>query len=217
MQKQAEARPELTTMPDRIKALPLDARGYPTPWFVDYVDGVPEFRAMDPHKWKRAVKEHLCWVCGQKLGAYLAFVIGPMCIINRTSAEPPSHLECARWSMMNCPFMTRPHMRRREDEQVNQDCPSVGGVMFARNPGAMAIWVTRDYKVWSPAKGQVLIQFSDPVSVEWWAEGRTATAEEVAESVRTGLPALEELARKEKGGMEALAEQTRKAEPYWPR
>lgn len=209
-------RPELTPAPERIRFLPVDKRGYPIPWFVDYLNGEPEFRAMDPAKWKRAIKERLCWVCGGKLGSYLAFTIGPMCVINRTTAEPPSHLECARWSCMNCPFIARPHMRRREDEIINNSAPVAGGIMIARNPGAMAIWITRSYRVWSPAKGEALIALGDPHSIEWYAEGRAATREEVAESVRTGLPFLEEVARKQRGGMEALAEHIKKAEGYWP-
>jgi hypothetical protein len=35
-----------------------------------------------------------------------SFVVGPMCGINRNSAEPPSHKECAQWSARNCPFLS---------------------------------------------------------------------------------------------------------------
>jgi hypothetical protein len=65
------------------------------PWFVAWFDGKPEFRAMDGLKWIRAVREHLCWVCGGRLGVWQTFVLGPMCGINRTTVEPPCHLECA--------------------------------------------------------------------------------------------------------------------------
>lgn len=96
---QTEIRPELEALPVRLRKLPVDARGYPVPWFVDWIEGpegrVPEFRAMDPRKWVRAVKERLCWVCGEALGRWLVFPIGPMCAITRTTAEPPSHLDCA--------------------------------------------------------------------------------------------------------------------------
>src|SRR5437763_12378791 len=84
-------RAELTKLPDRIAALPV-FRGYPVPWFVAYPngpEGEPEFRTFDPKKWIAAVQEKRCWVCGQQLGAYLAFVLGPMCGITRTTSEPP--------------------------------------------------------------------------------------------------------------------------------
>jgi hypothetical protein len=85
----APLRPELGPLPERIKQLPIDERGYPIPWFVDWVDGKPEFRAMDGRKLVRAIKERLCWVCGQPLGVNLAFVAGPMCGINRVSSRTP--------------------------------------------------------------------------------------------------------------------------------
>src|SRR5439155_15335159 len=116
MKRPIELRSGVTQLPERIKALPVDERGYPIPWFVDYVNGKPEFRAMDQHKWVRALKEKLCWVCGQPLGRMMTFVAGCMCGINRTSAEPPSHYDCALWSAKNCPFLNNPDMVRREDE-----------------------------------------------------------------------------------------------------
>jgi hypothetical protein len=204
-------------MSPRIAALPVDARGYPVPWFVDYLNGEPEFRAMDPKKWRRAVKEGLCWVCGQRLGAHLAFVLGPMCAITRTTAEPPCHLECAQWSAINCPFLARPKAKRREDEIMHPGCPVAGGFAIRRNPGVAVVWVTRSYETWRPAKGEILLRVGDPVRVEWYAEGRAATRAEVDESVRTGMPLLEEAARKEgEAGLQALAEEVAKADYLWP-
>jgi hypothetical protein len=134
-QQKATLRPELDAagMPHRMKFLPVD-RGYPVPWFVDWIDGAPEFRAMNPNKWVAAVKKKLCWVCGSKLGKYMAFVSGPMCGINRTSSEPPCHLDCARWSAKNCPFLVRPRMVRREGDGM-EDGKFAGGIGLTRNPG----------------------------------------------------------------------------------
>ncbi len=50
------------TMPERIKALALDpVRGFPVPWFVAWVEGRPEFRAMDGEKFIRAILEKRCY------------------------------------------------------------------------------------------------------------------------------------------------------------
>jgi len=70
-------RAELEALPARLHFLPVDERGYPVPWFVAWRDGKPEFRAMDGEKWVRAVAQRLCWVCGEQLGNWLTFVIGP--------------------------------------------------------------------------------------------------------------------------------------------
>lgn len=204
------AKVDFASMPARMRGLPLDERGYPVPWFVDWIDGKPEFRAMDARKFVRAIKEKLCWVCGEKLGVMKCFVAGPMCGINRTSSEPPSHLECARWSAQNCPFLSNPRMVRREDELVNnaQLRENAAGFAITRNPGVAMLWITRQYEVFNAGEAGggsgYLIQMGEPESVEWWAYGRAATRAEVQASIDSGLPNLEAIARTERGGLEAL-------------
>jgi hypothetical protein len=184
-------RPELGVLPARLRRLPLDQRGYPVPWFVEWVNGVPEFRAMDPRKFARAIRERRCWVCGDPLGRHLSFVIGPMCAINRTSAEPPCHHECAVWSAQHCPFLSRPHMVRREDEMTAQATKGEAAIM--RNPGCAGVWTTGRYRTYkSPGNSATgyLIEMGDPDKVEWFAEGRPATRDEVVRSIDSGLPLL---------------------------
>lgn len=183
-------KPGLPELTDRISKLPIDERGYPVPWFVAWPDGKPDFRIVDDRKLIRAVKEKLCFVCGQPLGSYKAFVIGPMCSINRTSAEPPNHVDCAEWSVKGCPFLTKPHMVRREDEKTAELEKNVPGEMIKRNPGVMCIWVTKSYDMFSDGRGGILIKIGNPESVSWWRDGRTATRLEVESSIESGLPSL---------------------------
>ena len=215
-------RPELTDSPPRIAKLPLDRRGYPVPWFVPMVNGEPEFRAMDPAKFRQALQERRCWVCGEPLGAYLAFVIGPMCAITRTTAEPPTHRDCARWSAVNCPFLSRPHMVRREDAFTDAHLANVAGIGLRRNPGVALIWVTRTFSVFRDDKGWPLLRVGDPTAVEWWCEGRAATRAEVQASVASGLPSLLALAEDEDRAdgthaVQALHAQVAAVEPWYPR
>lgn len=205
-------RPELGMLPVRMLSLPLDERGYPIPWFVARLpDGTPEFRAMDAAKWIAAVKQKRCWVCGMRLGAHLAFVAGPMCLINLTSSEPPSHLLCARWSAQNCPFLTRPRMVRRENDLPAEVEPPAG-IGLTRNPGVCAVYVTGGYQIFRDAQGKPLIRMNPDggrnrlaaPSVEWFSEGRAATRAEVRHSIEGGLPTLLGLAEAE--GPEAVDE-----------
>ena len=193
----AHLRPELGVLPKRRRHLPLDSRGYPVPWFVDWIDGEPEFRAMSVEKFKRAIKEERCWVCGDRLGKYKTFVAGPMCLINHTSAEPPSHHDCAEWSAQNCPFLVRPHMERREDDVINNE--GQGDAAILRNPGCSALVTTKGYRVFRAAGSATgwLIDMGEFERVEWFAEGRPATRAEVEHSVETGLPLLGEACKRE--------------------
>src|SRR5258708_39459955 len=97
-------------IPQRMARLPISPTGFPVPWFVAWVDGVPDFRVIGPDKIVQAVKRNLCWLCGQPKGIHHAFVIGPMCAINRTISEPSSHLECAQFAAVACPFLANPRM-----------------------------------------------------------------------------------------------------------
>lgn len=209
-------RQDLEPLPERMQTLPVDERGYVVPWFVDWLDGKPEFRAMNPKKWIEAVKYRKCWVCGETLGRYMTFVAGPMCGINRTSGEPPSHHECATWSARNCPFMKNPEHIRRVDETVHPNPENCPGFMLTRNPGVTMLWTTRDYSVFEDEKGLPLITFGKPERVEWYSRGKLATREEVLDSVETGLPALMALARTQDGAVKALLEMKEQFMQYLP-
>jgi hypothetical protein len=205
-------------LPMRMKTLPRDERGFPVPWFVAWLDGKPEFRAMDQRKYVMAIRENRCWVCGEKMGVTKVFVAGPMCGINRTSSEPPSHIECARWSAVNCPFLSNPRTVRREDEQFNNAMARKRspGKMICRNPGVTMLWVTRQYEVFDDGQGRPLIQMGEPERVEWYGNGREATLAEVQASIDSGLPNLEAIARTEQGGIEALREYVARFQKWLP-
>jgi hypothetical protein len=209
-------RPALEALPERMKNLPVDDRGYVIPWFVAYDNGKPEFRAMDPEKWARAVKFKLCWVCGERLGRWMTFVAGPMCGINRTTSEPPSHLECAQWSARNCPFLSNSEAIRRTDEKFGMDMKNCAGFSLTRNPGVTMLWITNTYSVFNDGKGKPLLHMGEPNKVEWYAEGKPATKEQVLASIDSGLPALVAVAQKEAGAMKYLMELREKLEKYIP-
>jgi hypothetical protein len=147
------------------------------------------------------------------LGVYVAFVAGPMCGINRTSSEPPSHRECAYWSARNCPFLNNPRAVRREDEVTA--AAKMAGFGLKRNAGVVMLWTTRTYDIFKVHNG-VLIQMGEPETVDWIAEGRQATRAEVLQSIDSGLPNLEAVARMEVGGIQHLQEQRARFEKWLP-
>jgi hypothetical protein len=208
-----ELRPDLTTMPERIKALPV-YRGYPVPWFVAYPngpEGEPEFRTADSRKWISAVQDRRCWVCGDALGSFLTFVLGPMCGITRTTSEPATHRECAEWSVVNCPFLVRPHMVRREGN-LPEGVVDPPGVCLLRNPGVTLLWITRRFTLFRAQDRRYLIRVGDPLEVVCYAEGRKASRAEVDSSIAGGLPKLIEIAKQE--GREAELELVRQVEAF---
>ena len=216
-----------TELPELMRDLQTDpVRGVPVPWFVSWIDGKPEFRIADAHKLRQAIGQKLCWVCGKPFGKVerkkphplMIFVLGPMCTINRVSAEPPCHYECALFSALNCPFLTRPLMDRREQGMETYEAQGAGcaGVMIKRNPGCVALWSCLGYRLQQEGRG-VLFQVGEPARrVEWYAEGRQATRAEVVASIESGLPLLEEMAAQQPGAIEELRRMQRQAATYLP-
>lgn len=190
-------------IPERMRRLPISAKGFPVPWFVASVKGEWDFRVIKPGAIPMAHNGHRCWLCGEKLGQFSVFTIGPMCTVNRVSAEPPSHLACAEYAVRACPFLTKPNMRRNE-KGLLEDKIDLPGVMILRNPGAVALWSCKTYSLMDSPNGGVLFRLGTPAFVHWYTQGRPATRIEVMEVINSGVPILEEAARQD--GPEALLE-----------
>lgn len=184
-------------MPSSIAKLPRDDRGYPVPWFVAWIDGKPEFRAADARKWSIAVKEKRCWVCGEEiLKQQNVFVIGPMCAVNRTTAEPPCHKDCAIFSAKSCPFLSMPKAVRRE-ANLPESATEGPGLAIKRNPGVTLLWYCNGYELFNDGMGGVLFRIPNPSKVEWYSQARKATREEILESINTGVPILRSMAEQD--------------------
>ena len=201
-----ELRPGLPPLPRHMADLPIDRRGYPVPFFVALVNGEPDHRVVDPRARWQCMRFGLCWLCGKPLGTFRAFVVGPICAINRISSEPPSHLNCARYAVQACPFLSHPHAKRRE-ACLPHEVKEPAGIHLTRNPGVALILATRTYTPFRVGDG-MLFEIGPAESMGWYAEGRPATREEVKASIAGGLPSLIEAARVD--GAEALRELDRR-------
>ncbi len=189
-------------MPLSMAKRPRDPRGFPVPWFTPWHEGRWDFRFVEPHKAEQAVREGRCWTCGERVGQRCAYVVGPMCAVNRTSAEPPSHVECAIYAAKACPFLARPKMVRPTiRDGIQGATEAMPGIMIDRNPGVALVWITTTPS-YDPGVG--LFGLGEPERVRWFARSRKATRAEVMESIESGLPILREMA--EQDGPDAVAE-----------
>lgn len=215
-----------------MKGMPVDPRGYPVPWFCAWMDddgnqlprgeGRADFRVLGGNSILEALRDNKCWICGGHMGKYKAFVLGPMCAINRVNSEPPSHVECADFAGRACPFLSRPHARRRE-EGMPDGIVEPAGIASLRNPKACLVWIIaggfRYYRTEVRENATVgeglLFQLPEPRELRWYAEGRPATRAEIEESVESGLPELMALAEDDAGRaeIEARLEQARRLYP----
>lgn len=181
--------------PARMAKRPIE-RGYAVPWFVAKIGDHYDFRVIDDGKIEEAITYRLCWLCGQRMGGFKAFCIGPMCVINRVISEPPSHRECCEWAMRACPFLTQREHKRREAGLPTEGIKESAGFGIKRQPGVAVLWVTKSFKVARVTDG-VLFDLGDPVEIRWYREGRAATRDEVLQSIESGYPILLEAAEQD--------------------
>lgn len=204
-------------MPARMARRPISDKGFPVPYFVTVKNeqGEWDFRAVTAEPIMACVKRRLCWLCGEPLGQYLCFVIGPMCSINRVSSEPPSHRDCAEYAVQACPFLSRPNMRRNEEGLGPIENSSTAGIPIAHNPGVSLLWITKSYRPISDHKGGVLFEIGPPLEVYWYKERRKATRREIDDAINKGLPYLRKTAAAE-NALPDLEAQIKRALPLLP-
>jgi hypothetical protein len=197
---------ELPPLPKNVAKLPRDERGYPVPWFVVWLKGKPEFRVADGEKQLTALREQRCWVCGVPIGHDPTFVTGTLALINRCHGEAPCHPDCARFSAVACPYLTKPKARRREAGLP--EGTETSGYAVERNPGVVVLWTCASkreaYRPFRTGNG-FLYELPDPKRLEFLSEAREATREEtlvsirdaygriLPQAVRDGLDAVEQL------------------------
>lgn len=98
-------------IPDRMRHLPLDKRGYPIPVgvLIDK-DGLPHFAVNVEGKRMEAIERDLCSICGTKLFRGRWYVGGVLSAFHEHGAfiDPPMHAECARFALQTCPYLSAP-------------------------------------------------------------------------------------------------------------
>ncbi|MFK4135920.1 hypothetical protein ACI2KR_27100 [Pseudomonas luteola] len=156
--------------PDRIKRMKVDSRGYPIPYSVEIdANGKPDFRVIDPQKWFLAAQQKRCGICGEPLGAYVAFVGGPLSIENRYFTDLPMHKDCATYALQVCPFIAAPKFSyshsHSEEVKVNEH-------VSTNRPEKFGLGITKRYSLVQTGQGDILIHANEFQSIEWWSFGK---------------------------------------------
>lgn len=174
----------LPPLPERVARLPVSEKGYPIPFFVAYPDGKPDFRVIDPKKVMRCIMEGRCWVCGETLGAYKAFVGGPLMLVNNFSGEPPSHRDCGEFSATACPHLVLPHASRRE-ANMPEGAEFLDGHLATRPPATL-LYITKSYLVQRLENGYGY-RMQPPTEVIWYKDGKLANNAEATQALKDAV------------------------------
>jgi hypothetical protein len=138
-------------IPEAIKRLPRDARGYPIPWAqFRGDDGAADFRTVDQGLVDRCIDERLCGICGEQLAQWVVFIGGPACLTYRLFKDPAMHPACAAFAAIACPFIAGAYTR-----YSTAPPPSGPGVAshvdpnmqdHIRRPSRMYLFTTRGFR-----------------------------------------------------------------------
>lgn len=101
----------MIAIPERMKHLQVDPRGYAIPYGV-VIDksGVVHFAINDEHVRIHSIVNSLCSICGKPLLRGRWFVGGPLSAFHPRGAfiDPPMHDECAHYALKVCPYLAAP-------------------------------------------------------------------------------------------------------------
>lgn len=161
--------------PVALQFMPKDHRGYVVPFFVEWINGKPDFRVIDGRKMRRCVLENLEYAC-----RVCPFLTMPKAL-RREAGLPADMLQPAGVGLGRNPgvmllWITRDRLQK---------------IQVRPEPGDRAI------------RGGVLFYVGDPIEVRWFSQGREASRAEVLDSIESGLPSLREPAQAQ--GPEAVA------------
>lgn len=96
-------------IPDLMRKLPLDSRGYPIPYVVLNDDkGCPHFKINDDTKSDECIAKNLCTICGTKMDRTSMWLLGgPQSAFHPKGSfvEPPVHRECGLYALQVCPYL----------------------------------------------------------------------------------------------------------------
>lgn len=166
--------------PAGIQAMPKDARGYPVPHTVKWINGEPDFRVIDIDKWRHAVVHRECGVCGQQLGEQIAFVGGPLSMRNRLFTDLPMHQACAEYALKVCPFIAMPTFGfLKEHAGVKQGELQVISAASSERPTQFGLGLTDGYQV-ARVQGMeddIFVYANEFSSVQWWRHGEVVDDE----------------------------------------
>jgi hypothetical protein len=108
----------MIAIPDQMKHLPRDERGYPIPYIVFRdSDRKPHFTINDQSRVQKCKTADICSICGKGLFRGRWFVGGPGSALHPNGAyiDPPLHHECMQFALQTCPYLLSEKYTKRID------------------------------------------------------------------------------------------------------
>lgn len=188
--------PKSFPIPDRMKGLPRDKRGFPVPCIVQYdAHGVPQFTVNNALIKQQVMLGRRCGICGGELGLFCWSVGGPNSAFHPNGAyiDPPMHRECLVYAMNVCPYLAwRSYSGKANVDALQKRFTTAHIVEDTTTwPGRPKVFVAVSYRQFKPIWENGLIDKYQPIRpyrrVEFWHHGKRITQERAVELLKDGI------------------------------
>lgn len=175
-------------IPEMMKDLEKDKRGYPIPFIVARdKNNIPRFQINDHWLVEKCLAEKLCSVCGKPLNDDMWLVGGPMSAFHPQGSyiDPPGHEHCIKYSLQVCPYLINVNYKKRIDlaNVVEGDFPeSMVFVDETMDETRVPFFVTIKLRSYRIVRYSISERYIVPdrnyLVVEFWNGGVKITSEE---------------------------------------
>ncbi len=173
-------------IPQKMKNLDKDGRGYPIPFNVlRDENGKPFFTVNDDSKYIQCIKERICAICGNLLSDDMWFVGGIKSAFHQHGLfiDSPVHYECGNYSLKVCPYLATSRYSAylgldkidKLQKKVGDNVLLVDPTVDAGKPAYFAIVQTNNYhlvEAQSAASGFYLRPERPYLKMELWKSGQ---------------------------------------------
>lgn len=116
---------KLIAIPDLMKDLELDSRGFPIPYVVlRDKNNKPYFTINDEFKTEKCLEKDLCSICGKELRDDKWMIGGPKSTFHPQGCfiDIPVHKSCGEYALKVCPYLAVSRYTKRTDiNSINTD------------------------------------------------------------------------------------------------
>lgn len=169
-------------LPEKMKHLPKDKRGFPVPYIVLRDDaGNYHFQINDSRIVESCLKWKLCSICGKALHSDMWLIGGKLSAFHPNGAfnDPPIHYECGKFALEVCPYLACSGEWKNTDKgKIVSRVSSENGIVFldpTAIPGKPEYFVflkLSTFKYHFGDEGQVYVVPKKPyLEVEFWQGG----------------------------------------------
>jgi hypothetical protein len=176
---------EEVPLPERMKHLPRDHRGFPEFWMIYRdPDGRGHFTINDEFKRRQCIEKGLCSICGQPLFRGRWFVGGPLCATHEHGwyLDPPMHDECVHYALKVCPYLAAPHWGKEIGAKTLKEGTTVALVdqtMIKGRPPLFIAVMGVGVETTEPDPWRLYIRPKKPHrKIEYWLKGQQISAAE---------------------------------------